>query len=161
MTFFPVYIPIPSSGGGPVHPVGAMALLGIAGGIAWIYNNNIKPRADLKIKYNKYSNGTIYVYKKEDNYPHSVKYSTMNYTCLADNGYNIAGAPFASPINRSCIYSISRKDNKPISKDKFLADCKECNVKTTLQYKYLTIFLGYKKVKKEVAWQDAFKDRDE
>ncbi len=160
MTFYPMFIPINSrgGGGGPFHPAEGIIYLGIIGGMYWIYNKNIKPRAELEIKYNKYNKDMVYVHTKEYNYPQIVKSTIINGRCLDDKGYNIKPKHYSN-YNNKYNYVVSRKDEKPISKKEFLADCKKCNIKTRIQYQYTTLFLGTSKVKKEVAWEDAFKDR--
>jgi hypothetical protein len=153
MTYYPVFIPISPGGGGPIHPAGVIVLLGITGGIYWIYNKNIRARVDLKLKYANSDKDMIYVRIKEYNYPLSVKSSIINGICLENKGYTINNAYEYKG------YTISRRDGAPISKEEFMGDCKECDVKTAIQYKYTTIFLNSKKIKKEVAWQDTFKDK--
>lgn len=160
MSYFPMFIPIYSGGGGggPMGTPQFIVLLGILGGTCWIYNKNIKPRAELQIRHTKYAEKAIYVRTKEYNYPQDVKSTIINGGCLDNKGYNIISAHYSN-YNNKYYYIISRKDGKPIDKKEFLADCKECDVKTKIQYKYTTIFLSTKKVKKEVAWHDAFQDR--
>ncbi len=155
MSYYPVFIPINpgGGGGGPIHPFGAIVLLGITGGIYWIYSKNIRARADLKIKYANSDKNMVYVRIKEYNYPLRLKSSIINGKCIENKGYQLNSAyDFKG-------YTISRRDGAPISKEDFIADCKECNVRTAIQYKYTTIFLNSKKIKKEVAWHDSFKDK--
>ena len=155
MSYYPIFIPIipGGGGGGPIHPAGVIVLLGITGGIYWIYSKNIRARADLKIKYGNSDKNMVYVRIKEYNYPLSVKTSIINGRCLENKGYTINNAYEYNG------YTVSRKDCAQFSKEDFIADCKECDVKTAIQYKYQTIFLNSKKIKKEFAWHNSFKDK--
>lgn len=164
MTFYPMYIPMNfGGGGGNMHLSVLLACLGIVGGgLYWSYNKRIKSSAELKIKCNKCNKNTqIDVYTKEHHYPDKLKTATFNTQCLANKGYIIRNPNISYASNKRHLYSIRNKEDAPISKEEFLADCKECNAQTTLEYKYKTFFGNTKRVKNEVAWQDAFKDRHE
>jgi hypothetical protein len=164
MSFYPIYIPMNfGGGGGPIPLSGLLACLGIVGGgMYWYYNKQFKPSAELKIKYNKCNKNTqIDVCTKEHQWPDKLKTTTFNTQCLVDKGYIVRNPNTKYAYNKRHLYSIRHKEDAPISKEEFLIDCKECNAKTILEYKYKTIFSNTKRVKNEVSWQDAFKDRHE
>jgi hypothetical protein len=164
MAPYPIFIPYYHGGGGaPLKITDFAVLFGMCGGIILYFNIKYKPHANLKIKYRKNCNNTIDVYVKKSNFPSMMKTNTINNECLVNKGYHI-NSPIYSYLNgdiyKHHLYSIKRNDDKPISKEEFLADCKECNVKTEIKYKYDTFALNFeKKVKKEIEWFSAFKDR--
>jgi hypothetical protein len=165
MVLYPIYIPMNfgAGGGGPMPLSGVLAYIAIVGGGMYMYyNKKIKPSAELKIKYNKCNKTTqIDVCRKEHNFPKNVSTVSYNTQCLVDKGYIVANPNTKYAKNKRHLHSIRYKDDAPISKEAFLTDCEKCNVKTELEYKYTTIFSNTKRVKNEVVWDQAFKDRHE
>jgi hypothetical protein len=158
MQFYPLIIPFPANKG-PMHLSHTITYLAMAGGMYWYYNKKIKPSAELEIKYNKCDNTQINVYTKEDHFPSKLNTAILNKECLINKGYIVKEPNVKYAYNKTHLYSIRHKDDAPISTEEFLADCKECDVKTKIEYKYKTIFDKTKHVKNEVSWQDAFKER--
>lgn len=168
MSFYPMFIPIMSSGGGgsPKEFLGILGVLGIiAGGCIYKLDRDTTGRIDLSVKQHKYHpDEFINVNTKEYRHPKVYKRISHNTDCLLQKGYRINNENKHKVMSFKTynICSINRfEDGKTstISKEQFLEDCKACNVYTEVVYSYNNL-LGNKKVAhKKLMWHKNFEER--
>jgi hypothetical protein len=157
MSFYPIFIPMNGGGGGGGSPgaflaayCGAIGLL--VCGLHYMHS----PTVSLKVKENW---GGIVTTLKHTDYPKFKKVESKNLDCLREKGYSIK--------NNSGYHFVSQKDKaslaiakKGLTKEEFLADCKECNVRTEVTYTYRGPFWK-SRCNKSFEWHKCYKDKVE
>lgn len=147
-------------GGGGGSPREMAAVLAVYCGTIGLFICGLQyfpsPTVSLKVKENR---GDIVTTLKHRDYPKFKRVETNNLDCLREKGYSIK--------NNSGYHVISQKDNaslaiakKGLTKEEFLADCKECNVRTEVIYSYRGPFWK-SRYNKSFEWHKCYKDKVE
>jgi hypothetical protein len=170
MTHYPVFVPIYYGGGrrgqSPKgEKLAALAIIGAAiTGYIMLLSSLNRPKIQMKITpKNEYAAD---VNIRSHNYPRITKISNQNMDCLERKGYAVR-----EDGGNGCISSISwyqiayleadrANESKTVklSKEKFLNDCKECDIYTEIIYGHDTIFGNEKQVKKKLRWTNCYEE---
>ncbi len=139
-----------------MNPLLPAITIGFCGGMALYYTNKNKPKFKMMIV-ESYSS-TAYINIQHTKYPHIKHIITNNTDCLKDKGYDV-NLKIPDVYRWDMTYSIGniKKDNR--TKQRFIADCKECQVNTVIIYEYNDIIFGNKNklAKEQLYWHKNFK----
>ena len=143
MTFTPIFIPMSGGGGGggPIWPIIVINAI-LIGGVVKLWDYSFNPTFHLELKPSYY---TTSLYLKKRNCPNIQKIRHLNTECLEKKGYSL------ETWNEYRSIIISKEGDFNVKQ--LIADCKECNTYTEVDYDYITVFSGKTKdATKRVSW---------
>lgn len=154
---YPVYIPLYFGSTGPPGPGDKVAILLIIGCIFGAIHNLYTPKFQMKVSQNDSQSAAVYVRAKK--YPHVTKIINQNTACLKTKGYYIIEMLDTGIYsNWHEITNLSAQKSIGVSKEKLIADCKECDTHTEIIYKYDNEFGNEVQKKKKLYWHKCYVD---
>ncbi len=166
--YFPMFMPMHFGGGGgrPSNKKELFILLGIMG--ICIGGLSLLHLPSFQMKVTQKNNYSAQVDIRRRNYPKIKRITNQNIDCLNKKGYSVHQGLnkyyYSNTWNTigylDTIDRTNRREPKVIelSKEKFISDCKECNVHTEIIYEYDSIFGNEKQKKKKLYWHKYYKD---
>lgn len=158
MSFVPMYIPIyHGGGGGGGNPKYVALAYIVVFGLATVgFNHITKPTLQMKIYKNHFNRNTLNVdIRYKNGFPCIRSLKHFNTDLLQKKQYSISQKPpsyyggvYLSNLSWDTFATIGKKDTI----DKFIEDCKECDVYTEIIYSYDNFFGNEVQAKKKLYW---------
>ncbi len=142
---------------GPLRPSDKVAIILVFGSIFGAIHYLLAPKFQMKVIQSDSQSAAVHIRAK--NYPHITKITNQNSACLKNKGYRIIemlDRGIYSSWHKITHIDIQKSIDMP--KEKFIADCKECDTHTEIIYKYDNEFGNEVQKKNKLYWHKCYVD---